>query len=241
MPEMPEMPERVALFVPCLAEHLDVRAAEATARLLRHLGVALEYPKDQTCCGQPFRTSGDLASADRLARRFARVFADADAIVTPSASCTAMLRHHAPADVTIGARVFELSAFLTRLGFDAADAEWPGTVTYHPSCHGRDLPDHTAQHLARVRGLTLVPLPAASQCCGFGGAFATRFAAVSVALGKDKLAHAASVAPTLIANDTGCRVHLKGLPAQVEVKHLAEVLAEGLQLMPRPPRLRVGP
>lgn len=234
------MTGRVALFVPCLAEHLDVRAAEATARLLRHLGVALDYPSAQTCCGQPFRTSGDLASADRLARRFAKVFGDADAIVTPSASCAAMLRHHAPADVTIGTRVFELSDFLTRLGFDASQAEWPGTVAYHPSCHGRALPDATTRLLAAVRGLTLVPLPAASQCCGFGGAFATRFAAISVALGKDKLAHAEAAAPTLIVNDTGCRVHLRGLPSQVELKHLAEVLAEGLHLMPRPPRIR-GP
>ena len=148
---------------------------------------------------------------------------------------------------------WSLAEYLVRIGFDSSRVAWPGHATYHPSCHGRDLgttsPDPTLALLAKVEGLTLTPLPTAAQCCGFGGSFATRFAAVSVALGNDKLASAAaSGATTLIANDSGCRLHLRGLqpkarraapglPTQLEVKHLAEILAEGLHLMPRPPRL----
>jgi len=241
-------PRRASLFVPCLSEHFDVRAAEATARLLLHLGVALENPTGQTCCGQPFRTSGDLASAAALARRMDKVFAHAEVVVTTSASCASMVRTHYRSLPGLGAlsistKVVELAEYLGHIGFDATTVSWPGSATYHPSCHGRDLhatpaPEPTLALLAKVQGLTLVPLPTASQCCGFGGSFATRFAPISVALGEAKLASAgATGATTLIANDAGCRLHLRGLPTPLEVKHLAEVLAEGLHLMPRPPRL----
>jgi len=244
---------KVALFVPCLTEHFDARAAEATARLLMHLGVDVDVPRDQTCCGQPFRTGGDLASAASLARRMDKVFARADVVVTPSASCAAMVRTHFPeiaGPLAISGKVFELAEYLVDvLAFDASAVTWAGAATYHPSCHGRDLrratagpEDPTLALLSRVSGLTLHPLPHASQCCGFGGSFATRFVDVSVALGKDKIAQAESTAAaTLIANDSGCRLHLRGLPTRLEVKHLAEILAEGLGLMPRRPRLRGAP
>lgn len=239
------MSSRVALFVPCLSEHFDVRAAEATARLLLHLGVELDYPKAQTCCGQPFRTAGDPKSAQALACRMDKVFAHASIVVTPSASCAAMLRRHV-GPLAIATKVRELGELLVERGFDASTVEWPGHATYHPSCHGRDLgADHTLAILSRVRGLTLTPLPNASQCCGFGGSFATKFASVSVALGQDKVANAAATkATTFIANDGGCRLHLRSLgalkTAPLELKHMAEILAEGLHLMPRPPRLAVA-
>lgn len=241
------MAERIALFVPCLAEHFDARAVEASALLLRHLGLAFDVPSQQTCCGQPFRTSGDLASATALARRMDKVFARYDRIITPSASCAAMVRTHYPTlagPLPIAQRVVELAEYLVTRDFDPATASWPGVATWHPSCHARDLAPPEARSsppalalLSRVRDLTLVPLPHASQCCGFGGAFATRFSPVSVALGQDKLALAASTgAHTLVADDAGCRLHLRGLPSALEIKHLAEILAEGLHLMPRPPR-----
>lgn len=255
----PRAHPRVALFVPCLTEHFDGRVAEASARLLMHLGVALDYPRAQTCCGQPFRTAGDLASAASLARRMDSVFASADHVVTPSASCAAMVRTHIPdlaGPLDISRKTFELAEYLVHvLAFDPATVVWPGSATYHPSCHGRDLhplaapaspdtpraPDPTLAILSRIQGLTLMPLPHAAQCCGFGGSFATRFAPVSVALGRDKLAQAErTTATTLIANDGGCRLHLGGLPTPLEVKHLAEILAEGLGLMPRRPRMKVA-
>lgn len=248
---------KVALFVPCLTEHFDARAAEATARLLLHLGVDLDLPRDQTCCGQPFRTGGDLASAASLARRMDKVFARADAVVTPSASCAAMVRTHYPelaGPLAASDKTWELAEYLVdALAFDASRVTWTGSATYHPSCHGRDLhrvttgasappTDPTLALLSRVTGLTLRPLPHASQCCGFGGSFATRFADVSVALGQDKIAQAESTAATtLIANDSGCRLHLRGLPTRLEIRHLAEILAEGLGLMPRRPHLRSAP
>lgn len=264
---------KVGLFVPCLAEHFDARPVEATLLVLRHLGLDVDYPRAQTCCGQPFRTTGDLASAAALARRMASVFARYDWVVTPSASCAAMVSCHAPtllapatpsrprpasssrpppddrtldltkgrpdAIVALGAKVRELGAFLLERGFDASTVRWTGTVTYHPSCHGRDLgPDPVPALLARVTDLTVLPLPHASQCCGFGGAFATRFPEVSTALGRDKLTHVdATQARALIANDSGCRLHLRSLAPKLPVVHLAELLAEGLGLMPRRPHL----
>ena len=250
---------KVQLFVPCLTEHFQPRVAEAAARLLTHLGCDVDYPEDQTCCGQPFHNAGQTAEGARLLGRMARVFARRDAaagsgsvvapdgsewIVTPSASCAAFAQHH-PA---LAPRVRELAQFLTEvLHFDPAQAgcTWPGRATWHPSCHGRELAPLTTGApalLAAVHGLTLVPLPRASQCCGFGGTFATTFPAVSVALGEDKL-RAASEADvtTLVVDDGGCRLHLGGLTAlggcAFDIKHTAEIFAEGLGLLARPPRV----
>ena len=237
---------KVALFVPCLTERFDARVAIASARLLRHLGLAIEVPPAQTCCGQPLKTLGDPDGAQDLARRMARVFAAYDAVVTPSASCAGFVRH---ASDTLGPKLFELSDFLvTALDFDASRATWPGRVALHPSCHQREVAlsgraDHTRALLSKVNDLILVDLPRETQCCGFGGAFSTSFPAISVALGADKLdAFDISGADTLVTNDGGCRLHLRGVAdghrRPTEFKHLAEILAEGLHLMPRPPRLK---
>lgn len=231
---------KLALFVPCLTERFDDRVAVATTRLITHLGFEVQIPRGQTCCGQPLKTLGDPAGASSTAARMAKVFAGFDLVVTPSASCAAFIRHE---PTPLADRVLELSDFLvTHARFDASRATWPGRVAFHPSCHGRELAltgrrDHTHALLSAVRELELVELPRATQCCGFGGAFSTAFPAISVALGRDKLAAAdESSATVLVANDGGCRLHLRGLPQTVQMKHLAEILAEGLHLMPRPPR-----
>lgn len=236
---------RLALFTPCLTERFDARITVATTRLLTHLGFEVHVPRAQTCCGQPLKTLGDPAGASKAAARMAKVFGDYDLVVTPSASCAAFVRHE---PTPLSDRLVELSDFLvTHARFDASRATWTGRVAYHPSCHGRELAltgrnDHTRTLLASVRELELLDLPRATQCCGFGGAFSTAFPAISVALGQDKLdaAHT-SKADTLVANDGGCRLHLRGLPTTVQIKHLAEILAEGLHLMPRPPRLAHTP
>ncbi len=239
---------KVALFIPCLTERFEPRVGEATARLLQHLGIDVEVPSAQTCCGQPLKTLGDPEGACAMAKRMARVFAPYDAVVTPSASCAGFVQH---ASNTLGPRLFEFSDFLvTQLDFDASRATWPGRVAFHPSCHQREVAlagrkDHTHTLLSKVNDLILVDLPRATQCCGFGGAFSTAFPAVSVALGADKLdAFDASGADTLVTNDGGCRLHLRGVAdghrRPTELKHLAEVLAEGLHLMPRPPRLKAA-
>lgn len=239
-------PQRVGFFVPCLTDAFDVRVAECSARLLEAAGMApLQVPAGQTCCGQALRNAGLLGDAARLGRRMAKVFAGCDAVVTPSASCAAHLRHHGPPE--LATKTFELATFLLRAGFDPAErgCSWPGRAAYHPSCHGRDpggaagfLDDATVALLRRVDGLELAPLPRATQCCGFGGTFATNLPAVSVALGRDKLAAAFEAGvTTLVANDGGCRLHLRTLEGRaVELKHVAEILAEGCRLMPRPPR-----
>jgi L-lactate dehydrogenase complex protein LldE len=234
---------KVSLFIPCLTSQFDPRVAEATARLLLHLGVDLDHPTAQTCCGQPLETVGDLPGAASVAARMARVFDrhKPDWIVTPSASCAGRVRSCAS---SISGRTLELSDFLaTILDFDPSRVLWPGRATYHPSCHSRLVAhtgrtDHTLALLSRIPNLELSPLPRAAQCCGFGGVFSAAFPDVSVALGDDKLAAATATAPTLIVNDGGCRLHLRGFNPPLELKHLAEILAEGLGLMPRKPLLR---
>lgn len=243
-------PTRVALFLPCLTDAFDTRVAECSGRLLEAAGHGpIELPAGQTCCGQALRNGGLLKDAERLVARMAKVFTAADAVVTPSASCAAFVQRHGPPE--LAAKTHELASFLVAQGFDPRerDCRWPGRVAYHLSCHGRELrrpvqtEDAALDLLSKVGDLEVVPLPRASQCCGFGGTFATSFASVSVALGRDKLAAASEAdVTTLVANDGGCRLHLGSLDQRaatppITLKHVAEILAEGCHLVPRPPRM----
>lgn len=242
---------KVALFVTCLTDQFAPRAAEATVRLLRHLGCEVELPRGQTCCGQPHYNNGYEGEARRLAKRMTRVFRGYDHVVTPSGSCAATVRHRYPELLTEGGEAFarrtwELGAFVTEvLGVDPSQlgAVWEGRVAVHGSCHYRDLPqgDTTLGLLSGVSGLEAVPLGPRGQCCGFGGTFAVKYPAISGALLSDKLAALREVDPiAVVCNDAGCSLHLAGgchrAGMPLPFLHAAEVLAEGLGLMPRRPR-----
>lgn len=229
---------RVALFVTCLADTLFPEVGRATVRLLERLGVEVAFPREQTCCGQLHRNAGYEVEAARLARRYGEVFAGFDAIVTPSGSCAGHVRSHvaelAPAAAAPAAATFELSEFIVgRLGVVDVGSTWAGTVAYHPTCHSlRVLGVGTAPErlLQAVPGVELRELGAATECCGFGGTFAVKNAAVSTAMLDDKLRHVlATGADTLCACDSSCLMHIGGglerRRTPVRAVHLAEVLA----------------
>jgi L-lactate dehydrogenase complex protein LldE len=220
---------RVALFVTCFNDTLFPQTGRAVVALLERLGCAVDFPEQQTCCGQMHGNTGYQRDGDALARRFERVFADAQTVVSPSASCVAYLREKGA-----GERVYELTEFVCDvLGVEDVGATFPHRVTLHPTCHSLRLlhvGDRPRRLLERVRGIDLVDLPDARECCGFGGTFAVKNADVSIAMLSDKLRHILDTrAEVCTAADNSCLMHIGGAlrrqRAGVRVMHLAEILA----------------
>ncbi|MER5886428.1 (Fe-S)-binding protein [Streptomyces sp. NPDC001941] len=229
---------RVALFVTCVNDALYPSTGVATVRLLERLGVEVDFPAAQTCCGQPQYNTGYRRETEPLVRRTVEAFEGYAYVVTPSGSCAAMVRHHyagfGARAAALGPRTYELTEFLVDvLGVSDVGAYFPHTVTYHPSCHGLralGLGDRPRRLLAAVKGLDLVELPGAEECCGFGGTFAVKNPDVSTAMGRDKAAHArATGAEVLCGADNSCLMHLDGIlrrqDAPLRTLHLAEILA----------------
>jgi len=237
---------RVALFITCLNDTMFPGTGKAVVELLRRLGVEVEFPSAQTCCGQMHVNSGYVPEAVPVVRTFVDAFAGFDAVVTPSGSCAASVRHQHgivarrsgdPGLVRqveeVAPKVYELTEFLVDvLGVEDVGAYFPHRVTMHPTCHSMRLlgvGDRPERLLRSVRGLTLVDLPAAEECCGFGGTFALKNSDVSVAMGSDKARHIRETgAEVLVAGDNSCLMHIGGLltreRAGIRVMHLAEIL-----------------
>jgi L-lactate dehydrogenase complex protein LldE len=222
---------RASLFVTCFNDTLFPQTGRAVVRLLERLDCEVDFPFEQTCCGQMHLNSGYAREGTALARRFARVFADAEVVVTPSASCAGMLRHQLGDD---GPAVYELSEFLVdRLGVEDVGAYFPHRVTFHPTCHSlRELKvgDRPLRLLRAVRGIELVELPQATECCGFGGTFAVKNAEVSSAMLTDKVRAVLDTGAEIVcAGDNSCLMHIGGALSRqrtgVRTVHLAEVLA----------------
>ncbi|WP_030456739.1 (Fe-S)-binding protein [Herbidospora cretacea] len=226
---------RVALFITCVNDTLFPGTGKATVGLLRRLGVEVDFPLAQTCCGQMHLNTGYRDEAVRLAGRFTTTFASYDAVVAPSGSCAAMVREQYPhLDVENIPKVYDLSEFLVDvLGVTDVGAYFPHKVTYHPTCHslrGLKVGDKPARLLENVRGLELVPLPGAEECCGFGGTFAVKNRDVSAAMCADKIGNVMKTgAEVLCAADNSCLLHIGGTlkrqKSGVRVLHLAEILA----------------
>jgi L-lactate dehydrogenase complex protein LldE len=223
---------KVALFVTCLVDGMFPDVAKATVSLLRRLGLSVEVPLGQTCCGQMHVNSGYPREAARLAELQEKVFADFDAVVMPSGSCAGSVRHQWSGGDT--SRYYELSEFLVdALGVTDVGAYFPHTVTWHPTCHSLRVlrvGDRPLQLLRAVEGLTLVELPGADSCCGFGGTFALKNDAVSAAMLADKVASVqATGADVVAAGDASCLMHIGGGLSRLSVGarpvHLAEILA----------------
>ncbi|WP_026128026.1 (Fe-S)-binding protein, partial [Nocardiopsis lucentensis] len=197
---------RVSLFATCVVDTMAPRAAWPPARLLERLGHTVTVPDGQTCCGQMHINSGYRRQAVRVVANHVRAFEESDVVVAPSGSCVASIRHQqamvargagdeglARAAEELAERTYELSQFLVDvLGVEDVGASYPHRVTYHPACHGArvlGLGDRQELRLLRaVRGLELVELPGADQCCGFGGTFALKNADTSAAMLSDKIA-----------------------------------------------------
>jgi Fe-S oxidoreductase len=238
---------RVALMVTCVNDALFPGTGAAVVRLLRRLGVDVDFPEAQACCGQPMVNTGYLDEAVPVVRNFADAFSGYDAVVTPSGSCAGSVRHQhrlvaarsgdpglASAVEELSPRTYELSEFLVDvLGVNDVGAYFPHRVTYHPTCHSLRMlgvGDRPRRLLEAVRGIRLVDLPHAEECCGFGGTFAVKNADTSVAMGADKARHVRDTgAEVLVAGDNSCLMHIGGLLSRnrsgVRVMHLAEVLA----------------
>jgi L-lactate dehydrogenase complex protein LldE len=238
---------RVALFVTCLVDALFPEVGKATTRLLRRLGHEVVFPADQTCCGQMHINTGYQADAVPLIKHHIEVFGRYDAVVAPSGSCVGSVRHqHAPVAARAGrrglasraesvaARTYELSEFLVDiLGVDDVGAYYPHRVTYHPTCHSLRMlrvGDKPLRLLRNVRGIDLVELAEADQCCGFGGTFALKNADTSTAMLADKMRNVLSTrAEALCAGDSSCLMHIGGglsrLRTGTRTVHLAEILA----------------
>ncbi len=222
---------RVSLFVTCFIDTLFPQTGRAVVGLLERLGCEVDFPLEQTCCGQMHMNSGYAREGLALARRFARVFEGADAVVTPSASCAGMLRKQLGAG---GPPVHELSEFLVdELGVEDVGARYPHRVTYHPTCHSLrelDVGDRPLRLLRAVEGIELVELPQAEECCGFGGTFAVKNADTSMAMLSDKLRRILDTrAEVCTAADNSCLMHIGGALRRqrtgVRAMHLAEILA----------------
>ena len=223
---------RISIFITCLGDTLFPETGRAVVRLLERLGHEVAFPEEQTCCGQMHFNSGYSEEGLALARRFERVFADADVVVSPSASCVGMVREHCSPE--LASRVFELAEFLVkRLGLEDVGAYYPHRVTYHPTCHSLRVlrvGDAPLRLLRAVRGIDLVELGDAEECCGFGGTFAVKNPDVSAAMLTDKIAHVLSTeAEVCTAGDSSCLMHIGGGLARqragVRTVHLAEILA----------------
>lgn len=244
---------KIALFATCIVDGMYPRAAQATVALLERLGHEVVFPKGQACCGQMHVNSGYFKEAVPVVANHVRAFEseDYDVAVAPSGSCVASVKHQHPMvarragdagleerATAVGKKTYELSELLVDVLGVTKPAEqlgsyFPHTVTYHPSCHGMrllKLGDRQAGLLRGVKGLELVDLPEADQCCGFGGTFSVKNADVSSAMLEDKTANIRSTGASVCAGgDYSCLMHIGGgLSRQdsgVATLHLAEILA----------------
>jgi len=235
---------RASLFITCLADLFEPAVGVAMVRLLRKHGVDVDFPEEQTCCGQPAFNTGSWDDVRPVARRMLDVFDGAEYVVSPSGSCTAMVREHFPelfaddpalADRAraLAGRTYEFIEFLVRvLGVTEPGARFDGTLTYHYSCHLRALGMTTEAEdlIRRLDGATYVPLERRDQCCGFGGAFAVRYPDVSGSMVADKVECIIGTgADAVVVNDTGCIMNISGAlkrrKVPIRVIHLARILA----------------
>jgi L-lactate dehydrogenase complex protein LldE len=238
---------RVALFITCFIDTLFPETGRATVEVLERLGHEVEFPFEQTCCGQMHFNTGYQREAIPLVRRFVEIFSPYEAVVAPSGSCVGMVRDLYPMAAELAGderlaerveelapKVFELSEFLVKkLGVTDVGAYYPHRVTYHPTCHSLRMlkvGDAPLQLLRAVRGIDLVELPEAKECCGFGGTFSVKNADTSAAMLADKIRHVLDTeAEICAAGDNSCLMHIGGglrrQRAGVGTVHLAEILA----------------
>jgi L-lactate dehydrogenase complex protein LldE len=235
----------IQLFITCLVDSFYPQTGEAIVEILRRLGVDVEFPRDQTCCGQPPFNAGLRAEARPIVEHTIRVFESTSGdIVVPSGSCAHMIKHGYPelfADdplwlpraKAVGNRVYEFTEYLVdKLGVTDLGATWNGTLTYHPSCHalrGMNINRQPRALLANVKGATLVELPEAESCCGFGGIFSVEHPELSAEWLKRKIGNFETTeAPTMVVTESGCLMHIAGglhrQKKKQRIVHIAEVL-----------------
>jgi L-lactate dehydrogenase complex protein LldE len=235
----------VQFFITCLVDSFFPKTGESVVDILHRLGIGVDFAREQTCCGQPAFNAGLRKDARAIAEHTIKVFENTTGdIVTPSGSCAHMFRHNYPElfegdsvwyprAKALAARIYEFSEYLVdKLGVTDVGAKWDGLLTYHPSCHtlrGINVDKQPRALLANVQGATLVELPHAEECCGFGGIMSVEHPELSAEWLKRKISNLEMTqSPTLVVTDAGCLMHIAGgLNRQKKsqrVMHIAEVL-----------------
>jgi L-lactate dehydrogenase complex protein LldE len=237
------MTEKIALFVTCLVDQIFPEVGVASVKLLRRYGFEVDFPKGQTCCGQPFLNSGFIPEAQRLARQTIEILEPYDAVVIPGGSCTGIMRKDyqhlfegQPEWQSRAAKTtkkfYELSEFLAANTTLQPKKNAKLSVTYHDSCHMLRLAGIKTQprQLLRQVGCEIQEMEESDRCCGFGGVFSVRMGEVSRAMTGYKLKRAhQSQAPVLVTSDPGCLMQMKTHQEDLEllrVEHLAVILEE---------------
>lgn len=240
---------KVSLFVTCIVDSVFPNVGIAMTRILQAHGCAVDFPPEQTCCGQPAFNSGYTKASREVGKTLLRAFDDADVVVSPSGSCVGMIKHYYPelfADnpewqqkaLVLANKTYEFSQFIVNvLKVDDLGARFPHRVTFHPSCHGSRLlgvKDEPLRLLTHVRDIDVVELPYAHDCCGFGGTFSVKMGNISGAMVDEKAQHVMETeAEVLVGTDMGCLMNIGGrlnrLGSSIRVMHLAELLHEGMQ------------
>jgi L-lactate dehydrogenase complex protein LldE len=243
------MPHHVALFITCLNDQFYPHVGVAVTKILEHFGCRVDFPKSQTCCGQPFFNNGYHSDARELAKKFIADFEKYEYIVTPSGSCCAMVREqfhellhgdhaweHGLEQVT--SRTYEFVEFLDqvlKVDLSKLTLPKPQSITYHYTCHlrGIGVKDQAVKMLRQMGNVNFTPLEKTDQCCGFGGTFAVKYPAISGAIVEDKTqCIAATKAEVTVCNDAGCSMNISGMchrqGVNTRVKHIAELMCEAL-------------
>ena len=238
------MKPKVTLFIQCIVDSVFPQVGRSMARVLDRLGVAMDYPPDQTCCGQPAFNAGYRGEARAAAKRFIEIFEDAETIVCPSGSCVDMVRNHY-ADLFeddsrwldrsqhVAGKTFEFSEFLVDvLKVEDVGASFNERVTYHDSCHlmrGIGVSRQPRALIARVEGIDFVEMHDADRCCGFGGTFSFKYPDISTAMLEEKVNNIeASGAGVVVGCDMGCLMNIQGMlnrkDININTMHIAELL-----------------
>lgn len=244
---------KIGLFVPCYVDAVYPEVGIATYKLLTHLGLEVDYPMNQTCCGQPMANAGFQTKAQKMAVDFDEMFKPFDYVVAPSASCAAFVKLHHPhllhgkQECSAAKRVMDVVEFLHDvLKVTSLPGKFPHVVSVHNSCHGvrelglsspseRNIPMYSKikDLLQLVEGITVKEPERPDECCGFGGMFSIEEPAVSVQMGKDKLKrHMATGAEFITGPDSSCLMHMQGVAKReqmpIQFIHVVQILSAGL-------------
>jgi len=242
---MPDI-KKITLFVQCLVDGLYPEVGEAMLTIFERLGIQVDCPGGQTCCGQPAFNAGHWKAARVAAKRFIEIFEDAEWIVCPSGSCVNMVKNHykdlfeddaawAERSKQVGLRTFELSQFLVDiLGIENTDTSYHGKITYHDSCHllrGLGVKEQPRRLLRHLKQAQFVEMKDSDRCCGFGGTFSVKYPDISTAMVDEKIRNIiASGADTVTGCDISCLMNIQGrlsrMGSQIKVRHIAQLLAD---------------
>lgn len=235
----------VTLFIQCLVDSIYPEVGLSMVRLFENLGIPVECPSDQTCCGQPAFNSGYRGEARVAAKQFIEIFESAEVIVCPSGSCVDMVKHQYPAlfdddprwqkrAEAVSRKIFELTEYIVDiLKIEDVGALFKGKVTYHDSCHlfrNLGIADQPRKLISKVRGIQLVEMKNSDKCCGFGGTFAVKYSDISTAILEEKVDNIiATGADFVVGCDISCLMNIQGMlsrrDSHIKTMHIAQLLA----------------